>query len=136
MAAAVADFRPAAARPGKLDKREHARLPLDLEPTEDILSALAARRRPGQTLVGFAAEHGDGGLERAESKLERKRLDAIVLNDVADASVGFESDENEVRIITAEGVARHARAHKRVIGELVLDAIDALRAAALAAQSS
>ena len=59
--------------------------------------------RPGQTLVGFAAEHGEGGVERARAKLERKGLDAVVVNDISRADIGFDAGENEVTIVTAAG---------------------------------
>src|SRR5690242_19127994 len=80
MAAAVADFRPRDPAAHKHKKTDPTHPPvLALEPTDDVLSALAARRRPGQVLVGFAAEHGDGAIDYARDKLERKRLDAIVV---------------------------------------------------------
>ncbi len=75
MAAAVADFAPVAAE-GKIKKGGRERLELVLEPTPDVLSGLSATRRPGQTLVGFAAEHGAEGLEHARGKLVAKGLDA------------------------------------------------------------
>src|SRR5439155_23488281 len=65
MAAAVADFRPAAPESSKISKSERDGLSLSLEPTTDVLAALGGQRRPGQVLVGFAAEHGSGGIERA-----------------------------------------------------------------------
>ena len=83
MAAAVADFRPAAAADTKLKKNGRDKLTLELERTEDILSGLAAARRPGQTLVGFAAEHGEGAVAYGRDKLARKGLDAVVVNDIA-----------------------------------------------------
>jgi phosphopantothenoylcysteine decarboxylase/phosphopantothenate--cysteine ligase len=64
MCAAVADFRPTLAHPGKIARQATPRLTLELEPTVDVIAALAARRRAGQTLIGFAAEHGEGALER------------------------------------------------------------------------
>src|SRR3954451_14464491 len=85
MAAAVADFRPASAADTKISKTGRDELSLSLEPTTDVLAALSERRRPGQVLVGFAAEHGEGGVERARGKLERKRLDAVVMNDISRA---------------------------------------------------
>ena len=127
MAAAVADFRPARPEHGKLSKEGRAHLSLALEPTTDILSGLAARRRPGQTVVGFAAEHGDGGLARARAKLTRKRLDAIVLNDVSIAGIGFDSAENEVTIVTADGDEPVARSAKLDVAQAVLAAVDRLR---------
>ena len=90
MAAAPADFRAAGVAAGKI-KREGG-LELRLEPTEDILAGLAASRGEAQTIVGFAAEHGEGGVERARAKLERKGADLIVLNDVSDPAIGFESE--------------------------------------------
>jgi phosphopantothenoylcysteine decarboxylase / phosphopantothenate---cysteine ligase len=112
---------------GKLSKSEHARLTLELEPTEDVLAGLAARRREGQTLVGFAAEHGGGAVERAREKLERKRLDAIVCNDVSQPGIGFDARRNAVTIVTAAGSQVLAEAAKRSIAEAVLDAVDSLR---------
>src|SRR4051794_6882470 len=81
MVAAVADFRPAAGGlDEKIKKEGRGGLSLDLAPTTDVLATLSEKRRPGQVLVGFAAEHGDGAVERAREKLERKRLDAVVVN--------------------------------------------------------
>ena len=128
MCAAVADYRPATPLPGKIDKSATPSLSLELEPTTDVLSALSARRRPGQTLVGFAAEHGAGAIERARAKLERKGLDAIVVNDISDRSIGFDSERNAVTIVTAAGEEQVGPAEKRVIADAVLDAIEALRA--------
>jgi phosphopantothenoylcysteine decarboxylase/phosphopantothenate--cysteine ligase len=127
MCAAVADFRPAKAASGKIAKGSAGHLALELEATEDVLAALSARRRTGQTLVGFAAEHGDGALERAREKLVHKRLDAIVCNDVSAPGIGFESERNAVTIITPEREQHVAPADKRMIAEAVLDAIEVLR---------
>ncbi|HEX3874484.1 MAG TPA: bifunctional phosphopantothenoylcysteine decarboxylase/phosphopantothenate--cysteine ligase CoaBC [Solirubrobacteraceae bacterium] len=127
MAAAVADFRPARPEAGKLSKEGRGHLSLALEPTPDILTGLAARRRPDQTVVGFAAEHGDGGLARARAKLSRKRLDAVVLNDVSTPGIGFDSTENEVTIVTSGGDQEVARAAKLDVARAVLDAVDRLR---------
>ena len=82
MAAAVADYRPAEALAAKRPK-DTATWTLELEPTTDVLSALGARRRDGQVLVGFAAETGEAGLERAREKLARKGADLFVFNDVS-----------------------------------------------------
>ncbi len=131
MAAAVADFRPAAPAAGKL-KKDSADAPaaLALERTPDVLAGLAAARRPGQTLVGFAAEHGEGALAFARDKLARKRVDAIVVNDVSRADIGFDAADNEVTIVTAAGEAPLARAAKGEIAASILDAVVRLRAAA------
>jgi phosphopantothenoylcysteine decarboxylase/phosphopantothenate--cysteine ligase len=98
MSAAVADFRPAAARQGKIDKSAHAELTVALEPTVDVLATLSAART-GQILVGFAAEHGEDGLARAREKRSRKGLDVIVHNDISVAGIGFEGGQNAVTII-------------------------------------
>ena len=128
MCAAVADFRPVDAQPGKIAKLGTERMALELEATEDVLATLSARRREGQTLVGFAAEHGPGGLERAREKRVNKRLDAIVCNDVSAPGLGFDSERNAVTIVTAEREDHVPAADKRAIADAVLDAIEALRA--------
>jgi len=127
MCAAVADYRPAVVRAGKISKSEVERLTLELEPTEDVLARLAAQRRDGQTVVGFAAEYGEGALERAREKLVRKRLDAIVCNDVSQPGLGFDAERNAVTIVTAEGSEHVGAADKRVVAEAVLDAVESLR---------
>jgi phosphopantothenoylcysteine decarboxylase / phosphopantothenate---cysteine ligase len=130
MAAAVADFRPSAPHDGKLKKSTHEHLRLELEPTQDVLCGLTARRRPGQTVVGFAAEHGDRALECGRHKLTAKALDAVVVNDISRADIGFEADSNEVTIVTAAGDEHVARAPKGRIAETILDAVERLRAQA------
>ena len=127
MCAAVADFRPAAERLGKIARAETEHLVVELEPTPDVLAALATKRRDGQVLVGFAAEHGQGALERAREKLVRKRIDAIVCNDVSQPGLGFDSERNAVTIVTAEREEHVAPADKRVVAEAVLDAVEELR---------
>jgi phosphopantothenoylcysteine decarboxylase/phosphopantothenate--cysteine ligase len=134
MAAAVADFRPLAAQDGKIKKAERERLELVLEPTPDVLSGLAARRRPGQTLIGFAAEHGERAVERAREKLAAKGIDALVVNDISRQDIGFDADANEVTILSAPGdrsriEALHVpRASKTDVAEAILDAAQRLRA--------
>ena len=125
MAAAPADFRAAEVSAGKL-KREGP-LELRLEPTEDILAGLATTRAEGQTIVGFAAEHGEGGVERARAKLERKGADLIVLNDVSDPAIGFESEENAVTLLDESGETAVPRAPKDAIADSILDRVDQLR---------
>lgn len=127
MAAAVADFRPRSAADGKLVREGSGGMSLELEETEDVLAALAGRRREGQTLVGFAAEHGGDFVERARGKLRRKGLDAIVVNDVSDASIGFDSADNEVTIVEADGGHPLARASKEEIADAILDRVAELR---------
>jgi phosphopantothenoylcysteine decarboxylase/phosphopantothenate--cysteine ligase len=129
MAAAVADFRPASPAHDKLKKDAGVPPPIELEPTEDVISALAARRRSDQVLVGFAAEHGDGAVSYGLEKLRRKRLDAVVVNDISRSGVGFDSPENEVTIVAADGTRRGVpRAGKDVIARAVLDDVERLRA--------
>jgi phosphopantothenoylcysteine decarboxylase / phosphopantothenate---cysteine ligase len=128
MAAAVADFRPAQAAATKLKKEGRDALELDLEPTPDVLSGLAGRRRPGQVLVGFAAEHGEEAVEYGRGKLERKGLDAVVVNDIARPDIGFEGDHNEVTIVTAGGDQHVERASKAEVARAICDAVVALRA--------
>jgi phosphopantothenoylcysteine decarboxylase/phosphopantothenate--cysteine ligase len=127
MAAAVADFRPAAPEGSKISKSGRDGLALELEPTTDVLAAVAARRRPGQLLVGFAAEHGEGAVERARGKLERKRIDAVVVNDISRPEIGFDSAENEVTILTADRQDRRiAQSSKRRVADAVLDEVQRL----------
>jgi phosphopantothenoylcysteine decarboxylase/phosphopantothenate--cysteine ligase len=129
MAAAVADYRPPAASDTKLKKDTREELVLTLERTPDILSGLAARRRPDQLLVGFAAEHGDRALEYGRDKLARKRLDAIVVNDIARTDIGFEGEDNEVTIVTATDERHVPRASKAEVARAVLDVVSDLRRA-------
>jgi phosphopantothenoylcysteine decarboxylase/phosphopantothenate--cysteine ligase len=130
MAAAVADFRPVAASNGKIKKSQLQRLRLELEPTADVLCGLAGKRREGQTLIGFAAEHGQGAIEYGRGKLEEKCLDAVVVNDIARGDIGFDADANEVTILTATGEQHVPRARKASIAESILDAVTQLRAGA------
>ena len=124
MAAAVADYRPEREHTGKLKKDEAGgELELRLVRTPDVLATLATRRRPGQLLVGFAAEHGDGALAYAREKLDRKGLDAIVVNDVSTPGIAFDSPENEVTIVTVSTEVRVPRASKAEVATAILDAV-------------
>jgi phosphopantothenoylcysteine decarboxylase / phosphopantothenate---cysteine ligase len=122
MAAAVADYRPADARADKIKKTE-AELELRLERTEDVLSTLAERRRDGQLIVGFAAETGARALEYGREKLARKRLDAVIVNDVAAPGIGFDAPENEVTIVSRDTELHVARSGKAEIAAAILDAV-------------
>jgi phosphopantothenoylcysteine decarboxylase / phosphopantothenate---cysteine ligase len=135
MSAAVADFTPAAPAEHKIKKADRQRLELVLEPTADVLAGLAAQRHDGQTLVGFAAEHGAHAVEHAASKLIDKHLDALVVNDISRSDIGFDVEENEVTILSASrnGSAhieqRHVpRASKADVADAILDAVEGLRA--------
>jgi phosphopantothenoylcysteine decarboxylase / phosphopantothenate---cysteine ligase len=127
MSAAVADFRPAGPVNRKL-KKDQGIPKLELEPTEDVLATVAEHRRDDQIIVGFAAEHGDDAVALGRGKLERKRLDAIVVNDISRAGIGFESGENEVTILTVDGGKRHVpRSRKELVAIAVLDEVERLR---------
>jgi phosphopantothenoylcysteine decarboxylase / phosphopantothenate---cysteine ligase len=128
MSAAVADFRPASAHEGKLKKTDRDELALVLERTEDVLTGLAATRRPEQTLVGFAAEHGAGAVEYGRDKLQRKGLDAVVVNDVSQPGIGFDATDNEVTIVTAAGDEAVPRGTKAEVARAILATVDRLRA--------
>ena len=122
MAAAVADFRPIDPASGKIKK--DAGVPtIALEPTVDILAELGASKRPGQTLVGFAAETDDV-IANAEAKRARKRVDLIVANDVGAAATGFTHETNAVAIVGPGGIVQNVPlADKRAIACSVLDAV-------------
>ncbi|MGO9197684.1 MAG: bifunctional phosphopantothenoylcysteine decarboxylase/phosphopantothenate--cysteine ligase CoaBC [Acidimicrobiales bacterium] len=121
MAAAVADFRPKAPADEKLKKSQGVP-EVVLEPTLDILTELGRRKRPGQVLVGFAAETG-AVAGRAAAKLEEKRADVLVGNDVGAKGVGFEWDTNAVTVVTRAGSAEIPLTTKRKIADAVLDAV-------------
>ncbi|HEX3277124.1 MAG TPA: bifunctional phosphopantothenoylcysteine decarboxylase/phosphopantothenate--cysteine ligase CoaBC [Thermoleophilaceae bacterium] len=127
MAAAVADFRPGEPLDEKISKSGRDGLELALEPTEDVLAALAGARTPGQTLVGFAAEHGEGAVERGRAKLERKGLDAVVVNDISRAGIGFDAPDNEVTIVTAGGQQEVPLGSKESVAAAILDSVGILR---------
>jgi phosphopantothenoylcysteine decarboxylase/phosphopantothenate--cysteine ligase len=122
MAAAVADFRPAAVAGSKLKKRDGVPQ-IVLEPTVDILAGLGSRKPPGQTLVGFAAET-DQVRQNAASKLVAKGADLIVANDVTAPGAGFEHDTNQVVILDADGTEREVPlADKRAVARAVFTAV-------------
>ncbi len=126
MAAAVADFRPKVAEAGKI-KKDGGVPEIVLEPTPDILASLGARKRPGQILVGFAAETTDV-VANAASKLRRKNLDLIVANDVSAPQVGFQHDTNAVTLLRAGGVKTEvALTDKRSVARAILECVAELR---------
>lgn len=132
MAAAVADFRPKSAAPAKI-KKAAGTPEIVLEPTPDILATLGSNRRPGQVIVGFAAETGRSGsarqdlLDYARAKLSAKGADLIVANDVASPGAGFSHDTNEVLIVGRSGdVTDVPLASKEKVAHAVVDAITAV----------
>jgi phosphopantothenoylcysteine decarboxylase / phosphopantothenate---cysteine ligase len=127
MAAAVGDFRPATTLDDKIAKTGRENLTLELEATEDVLARLAERRRSGQILLGFAAEHGEGAVERGRDKLKRKGLDAVVVNDISRSDIGFDAADNEVTIVTAGGERSVERGSKAAVAAVILDEVERLR---------
>ena len=127
MAAAVADYRPAEALAAKRPK-DTSSWTLELEPTQDVLAALGTSRRAGQVLVGFAAETGDAGLDRARTKLVAKGADLFVYNDVSRQDIGFDTAANEVTLVSASGERALAKAPKETIAAAILDEVETLLA--------
>lgn len=126
MAAAVADFRPVHANTGKIKKDGGAPV-VEFEPTRDILAEVAQRRRPGQLVVGFAAET-DHLVENAAKKLHDKRLDLIVANDVTQDGAGFDSDTNIVTLLFPDGRCKPLeRMSKLDVAHRILDEVVNLR---------
>jgi phosphopantothenoylcysteine decarboxylase / phosphopantothenate---cysteine ligase len=125
MAAAVADYRPAEALAGKRPK-DTVTWTLELEPTTDVLSALGERRPAGQLLVGFAAETGVEGVERAREKLSHKGADLFVFNDVSRPDIGLDATDNEVTLLTRSGERTVAKAPKDEIAAAILDEVESL----------
>ena len=135
MAAAPADFRPAAVAPAKI-KRAGATLALSLESTPDILASTRDRRRPGAVVVGFALETTDGE-SNARAKLASKSLDLIVLNDAAEPGAGFGVDTNRVTLLGADGSREPlALMPKRDVADAILDRVERLVAARTATNGS
>ena len=123
-AAAVADYRAAAVADQKLKRT--GPLTVELTPTEDILAEVVRRRRPGQLIVGFAAET-ENTLENGRAKLLRKGVDAIVLNDVSREGVGFDSDLNGATFLTTSTAIDLPEMTKRKLADRILDEVVALR---------
>lgn len=122
MAAAVADYRPVETIAGKM-KKMPGKLVVEFERTEDILASLGKVKRPGQTLVGFAAET-DNLLANAAGKLARKNLDWIVANDIGAAGRGFAVDTNAVTLLSSSGARIDLPlASKAEIAGKILDSI-------------
>jgi phosphopantothenoylcysteine decarboxylase/phosphopantothenate--cysteine ligase len=123
MAAAVSDYRlpsPTATKRPK-DGKPWA---IELAPTTDVLAALGAARRPGQVLVGFAADGAASGLERAREKRRAKNADLFVFNDVSRPYIGFDAHDNEVVVVSEDGEREVAKAPKAVVAAAVLDEVE------------
>lgn len=133
MAAAVADYRPAQPVEGKRIKDAGA-WTIELQATADILAELGARRREGQVLIGFAAEYGEGAVERARAKLERKAADMIVMNDISRSDIGFDSNLNEIVLVSSNGEQLVSRRSKQACAAAILDTLGNQTAAAAVEQ--
>jgi phosphopantothenoylcysteine decarboxylase/phosphopantothenate--cysteine ligase len=129
MAAAVADYRPTSPSEEKRAK-DGQPWTVALEPTTDVLAALGASRRAGQVIVGFAADRGDSGLERAREKRLAKNADLFVFNDVSRADIGFDSSDNEVVVLSKNGEHTVAKAPKQAVAAAVLDDVERLLSSA------
>jgi phosphopantothenoylcysteine decarboxylase / phosphopantothenate---cysteine ligase len=125
LAAAVADYRPAEALAGKRSKDEQS-WTLELQPTDDIAKALGERKRAGQVLVAFGAEHGEEGLERKRAMLATKNADLVVFNDVGRSDIGFDSADNEVVLISREHERVVPKAAKAAVAAAILDEVERL----------
>jgi len=125
LAAAVADYRPAEVVAGKRPKTATA-WTLELEPTVDVARTLGERKRPGQVLVAFGAEHGEAGLERKRTMLDEKHVDLVVYNDVSRTDIGFDAAENEVVLVSRAGERRVPKASKQLVAAAILDAAEEL----------
>ncbi len=121
LCAAVADFRPESIAEEKI-KREHDDLIIRLKPTHDIAAALGQMKQEGQRLVGFALETNDEQ-QNALGKLERKNLDFIVLNSLRNEGTCFQSDENQISIISHQGQKDYPRKPK---SEVATDIVNEL----------
>ncbi|MGA2085712.1 MAG: bifunctional phosphopantothenoylcysteine decarboxylase/phosphopantothenate--cysteine ligase CoaBC [Terracidiphilus sp.] len=124
-AAAVADYRPVTVSEQKL-KRTTGPMTLELAPTEDILAEVVRRRRPGQLIVGFAAET-ENRMENGRAKLLGKGADAIVVNDVSGEGVGIDADLNAAAFLTLTKSIELPEMSKRNLADRILDEILALR---------
>jgi phosphopantothenoylcysteine decarboxylase / phosphopantothenate---cysteine ligase len=125
MAAAVSDYRPGNPESGKRPKDKEP-WTITLEPTDDVLAELGRRKHNGQILVGFAAEGGENGLERARGKLANKNGNLFVYNDVSQPGVGFESEDNEIVLLSARGERKVGRRSKEECAVVILDEVEAL----------
>ena len=125
MAAAVSDYRPGNPEDGKRPKDKEP-WTITLEPTDDVLAELGRRKQNGQILVGFAAEGGADGLERARGKLANKNGNLFVYNDVSQPGVGFEAEDNEIVLLSARGERKIGRRSKEECAVAILDEVEAL----------
>jgi phosphopantothenoylcysteine decarboxylase/phosphopantothenate--cysteine ligase len=125
MTAAVGDFAPKTVSKEKIKKGSNAKISLELFPTQDILGWIA-ENKTDQIVVGFAAE-SQNIIQNALEKLERKKLDLIVANDISSPGLGFQSDSNQVSLIKSESeIETLPKLTKKEIADIILDRIQAL----------
>ena len=129
MAAAVGDYRATSPSSSKHAK-DGSPWTIELEPTVDVLAALGSGRRPGQVIVGFAADEAEAGLERAREKRRAKNADLIVYNDVSRDDIGFDAPDNEVVVISANGDLVIEKASKNAVAAAILDEVERLLSSA------
>jgi phosphopantothenoylcysteine decarboxylase/phosphopantothenate--cysteine ligase len=122
--AAVADYRPSIVAGQKLKRT--GPMTIEFLPTEDILAEVVRQRKPGQLIVGFAAET-ENPLENGRAKLLRKGVDAIVVNDVSREGIGFDSDRNGATFLTATTAIDLPEMSKRKMADRILDEVVGLR---------
>ncbi|MCR4887452.1 MAG: bifunctional phosphopantothenoylcysteine decarboxylase/phosphopantothenate--cysteine ligase CoaBC [Clostridiales bacterium] len=127
-AAAPADFAPEKVSEQKIKKQSGGKLTLTLAQTPDVAAAVGGMKKPGQILVGFAAET-EKVKENAAEKLKKKNLDMIAANDVTEKGAGFDVDTNVVTFITKDGQETLPCLPKRQVAEALLDRAIALRKA-------
>ena len=125
LAAAVADYRPVEVLAGKRPKDDRG-WAVELEPTPDVARSLGERKRAGQVLVAFGAEHGEEGLARKRAMLDTKNADIVVFTDVDRADIGFDVGENEVVLVTRDGERTIPKAAKAAIAAAILDEVESL----------
>jgi len=127
-AAAVSDFRVKQVAEEKIKRK--GPMTLELEPTADILAELAASKREDQIVVGFAAET-ESVLENARKKMQSKRVQVMVVNDVSQPGIGFDSERNAVTILTEHEIIEVPQSSKWEVAQRVLDAVAAIRKAGI-----
>ena len=118
--AAPADYKAESVAPQKLKKQGDAALELRLVPTQDVAKAVGENKKPGQTLIGFAAET-ENLHDNAGKKLDRKNLDMIVANDVTKPGAGFDVDTNIASILTEAGVEELPLMKKTELAQVIFD---------------
>lgn len=126
LSAAVADFTPEQKAESKI-KREADDLVLRLRPTHDIAKTLGQRKRPGQRLVCFALETNDEEAN-ARGKLERKNADFVVLNSTRIPGTTFNADDNQIAVVTREGVRSYPKKSKQEVASDIIDVLQGLLA--------